>query len=156
MITFNCLKTIKYEKPPIIETKTDNGYTFEYSDYCFVKNKHGYTIARYCKCKEQNSEYWDDSPSIHPLNENDEWHLLSDRPIFSFHTKLCNPFEDIKPSYIDENGFIIDSDEFFIQIAQNAGSSSKIILKTFEETGLMGVYNLGIEHALNYTTKKEE
>lgn len=88
MITFDCMKKIKDEKPPIIEVKKDKGFIFEYSDYCFVKNKYGYTIARYMRCKEQNIEYWIDEPSTHPLTEKDEWYSLKDYPIFSHHCIL--------------------------------------------------------------------
>lgn len=98
MITFKCMKKIKNEKPPIIEVKKEDEHgrslTFELSDYCFVKNKHGYTVARYVRCPEQNLEYWDDCPSTHPLTKNDEWHLLTEKPIFSFHITL-----------LKENGF---------------------------------------------------
>ena len=88
MITFDCMKKIKEEKPKIIEIKKDKGFTFEYSGYCFIKNQYGYTIARYARCKEQKLEFGDDCPSTHILNENDEWHLSNDNPIFSFHSKL--------------------------------------------------------------------
>lgn len=83
MITFDCMKKIKEEKPQIIETKKDKNFTFEYSGYCFVKNKYGYTIARYMRCAEQNIEYWEDGPSFHPLSESDEWFSLDEKPVFS-------------------------------------------------------------------------
>lgn len=89
MIPFDCMKKIKEERPPIIEIKEDKGYTFAYSGYCFVKNKYGYTIARYVECKEQNIVYWDDEPSFHPLTENDEWYLLEGSSlIFSNHCAI--------------------------------------------------------------------
>lgn len=90
MIPFDCMKKIKDERPTIIEVKKDKGFTFEYSEYCLVKNKYGYLVARYARCKEQELEFWDDSPSTHPLNESDEWHLLTDHPVFSFHLQLMN------------------------------------------------------------------
>lgn len=84
MITFDCMKTITNERPLIVKQKEDAGFLFEYSDYCFVKNKCGYTIARYVRCKSQNLEWWEDKYSTHPLRESDEWHLLKENPIFSF------------------------------------------------------------------------
>ena len=97
MIAFEYMKKIKNEKPPIIEVKKKNEhgntFTFEISDYCFVKNKYGYTVARYVRCPEQNLEYWDDCPSTHLLTQNDEWHLLVKKPIFSFHIALIKKNE---------------------------------------------------------------
>ena len=107
MITFDCMKKIKEERPQIIEVKKYKGFTFEYSGYCFVKNKYGYTIARYMRCEEQNSEYWDDSPSIHPLNENDEWYLLNEKPIFS-HSILFGRIKSKESSLLLE----MQGDEF--------------------------------------------
>lgn len=53
MITFDCMKKIKDGRPPIIEsvTDTDSGIVYEYSDFCFVKNQYGYTVARYVRGK---------------------------------------------------------------------------------------------------------
>lgn len=135
MITFDCLKKIGVEKPPIIETKFDKGFIFQYSDYCFVKNKYGYTIARYVTCEEQNAEWWDDSPSMHPLNENDEWHLLSENPIFSF--------SQYKMS--DEL-----AEDMLIKASRNAHLSTNDITTAFETKGLMGIYCLGQQHMLDY------
>lgn len=58
------------------------GVTFLYSDVCFVKNKHEYVLAKYAKNQEDGHEFWCDNPSIHPLNEDDEW-TLSDGPLSS-------------------------------------------------------------------------
>ena len=88
MITFDCMKTIANERPLIVKQKEYNGYLFEYSDYCFVKNKYGYTIARYKRCKSQNSEWWEDKYSTHPLNENDEWYSLKEFPVFSLSIRI--------------------------------------------------------------------
>lgn len=109
MITFDCMKKIKDGRPPIIEsvTDTDSGIVYEYSDFCFVKNQYGYTVARYVKTKYGKNEYdegWDDSPSRHPLSEDDEYYVLSKNcsPIFSFHCCVGKNYLD----YVEENNDI--------------------------------------------------
>lgn len=89
MIMFECMSKIRNNTPPIVGEYSVNDKIYQYSDYCFVKNKYGYTVARYLKCLKDNSEWWDDTPSIHPLNESDEWCILSNNPIFSFHIQIC-------------------------------------------------------------------
>lgn len=96
MVTFDCMKKIKKEKPPIVSSETFDGYIYEYSNYCFVKNKYGYTIARYVKCEKQNLEYWGD-PGIEQLTKKDKWCLLKDVPhlyiiqkILEYETRTIN------------------------------------------------------------------
>ena len=83
MITFDNMHKISILKPEIIKQIEDNGYIFEYSDFCFVKGKYGYIIARYMECKQQKIRYWVDNLSSHPINDEDEWHLISDTPTLS-------------------------------------------------------------------------
>lgn len=109
MITFDCMKKIKDGRPPIIEsvTDTDSGIVYEYSDFCFVKNQYGYTVARYVRGKYGEDGYdegWNDSPSRHPLSEDDEYYVLSKNcsPIFSFHCCVGKNYLD----YVEENNDI--------------------------------------------------